>query len=85
MSNIQCEWVHWEEQFGATYSDERTQVAQCGNLIEAGRDSARECLMAGGGGEGANGEGPRRREGILNSALAEKPNKYLEANRHDDR
>lgn len=58
MSNIQCERVFWEELFGVIYSDEHTQVAQCGNLIEAGSDAARECLMAvcvGGGRGGREG------------------------------
>lgn len=46
MSNIQCEWVFWEELLGAIYSDEHTQ---CGNLMEVGRDAARECMMGGRG------------------------------------
>ena len=43
MSKIQREWVYCEELFGAMYSDESSQAAQCGDLGEADRESARGC------------------------------------------
>lgn len=63
--------------------DRSSPCYSSGNLIEAVlRNAARECPGSRGEGGGLK-KSPEKREGSLHSALAEKPNKYLDANMYD--